>query len=85
MVIVFNVGTNMLTTKQAAAILCVHENTLRRWSDAGVIPTLRLGPRGDRRYLETDIRSFFESGHCACKPGDDEPRRSLPAASQRNR
>ncbi len=52
----------LLTPKEAAAILSVHENTLRRWSDVGLIPTFRLGPRGDRRYFESDIRGYLQSG-----------------------
>jgi len=39
-----------LTTKGVAAFLGVHPNTIRRWSDEGLIPCLRLGPRHDRRF-----------------------------------
>ncbi len=68
MAIVFQAGSRLLTSKEAAAILCIHENTLRRWSDLGIIPAFRVGPRGDRRYFETDVRSYLESGSCARKP-----------------
>lgn len=52
----------LLTLKEAATRLCVHVNTLRRWSDAGIIPSFRFGPRGDRRYSEADIRDYLEAG-----------------------
>ncbi len=69
MAIAYGARSRLLTPREAAAILCVHENTLRRWSNLGVIPNFRLGPRGDRRYYETDVRSYFESGSCARKLG----------------
>ena len=33
----------LLTTKQAAEILNVHENTVRRWSERGIIKPYRIG------------------------------------------
>jgi lambda repressor-like predicted transcriptional regulator len=33
-----------------AAFLGVHPNTIRRWSDNGLIQCFRLGPRHDRRF-----------------------------------
>jgi len=45
----------LLTTRQAAEILNVHENTIRRWSEKGIIKPYRIGPRADRRFPETEI------------------------------
>ena len=45
----------MLTTGEACRILCVHSNTLRRWSEQGVIVAYRIGPRGDRRFKRDDV------------------------------
>ena len=42
-------------------LLSIHANTLRRWSDLGAIKTIRLGPRGDRRYKLEDIVSFLSA------------------------
>ncbi len=64
----FDPGFKLLTHGEAAALLRIHVNTLRRWSDAGLIPTLRIGPRGDRRYLEADLRSYLDSGALGRKP-----------------
>ena len=49
----------MLTTAVASRLLHVHPNTLRRWSDRGIIKTYRIGPRGDRRFSQDDITYFL--------------------------
>ena len=49
-----------LTTSQAAKVLNVHENTIRRWADTGVIKTYRLGSRGDRRYRIQDVKRLLQ-------------------------
>ena len=46
---------NMLTVREVSQILHVHSNTLRRWSDLGLIKAYRIGPRGDRRFKQEDI------------------------------
>ncbi len=46
---------NMLTVREVSQILHVHSNTLRRWSDMGLIKVYRIGPRGDRRFKLEDI------------------------------
>jgi excisionase family DNA binding protein len=53
-----NLNTRLLTMTEAAHLLHVHENTLRRWCDNRVIPVLRIGPRGDRRLVESDVYSL---------------------------
>lgn len=45
----------MLTVKEAAQLLYVHENTVRRWTEQGILKTYRIGPRGDRRFRAEDI------------------------------
>ena len=50
-----NDNTSMLKVSQVAPLLHVHVNTLRRWSDKGLLRTYRIGPRGDRRYKREDI------------------------------
>ena len=46
---------SMLTVREVSQILHVHSNTLRRWSDLGIIKAYRIGPRGDRRFKQEDI------------------------------
>ncbi len=51
----------LLTLEQAARLLHVHSNTLRRWSDTGKIRTLRINARGDRRFRMQDIEQYLET------------------------
>jgi len=49
----------LLTVREVARILHIHENTVRRWSDKGMIKTYRIGNRGDRRFMQNDIVHFL--------------------------
>jgi len=49
----------MLTTSDVARLLNVHINTVRRWSNQGILKAYRIGSRGDRRFREEDIVSFL--------------------------
>ena len=51
--------SNLLITSEVAQMLHVHVNTVRRWSDEGLIKTYRLGTRGDRRFKQEDIARFL--------------------------
>jgi excisionase family DNA binding protein len=44
----------LMQVRQAARALGVHENTLRRWEEAGYIRAVRL-PSGVRRFREEDV------------------------------
>jgi excisionase family DNA binding protein len=50
---------NMLTVREVSEILHVHTNTLRRWSDLGIVKAYRIGPRGDRRFKLEDIEQLL--------------------------
>ena len=49
----------MLTTSDVARLLSVHLNTVRRWSNQGILKAYRIGTRGDRRFRQEDITSFL--------------------------
>ncbi len=49
----------MLTASQVARLLNVHINTVRRWSNEGIIKAYRVGSRGDRRFRREDILDFL--------------------------
>ena len=49
----------MLTTSEVARILNLHINTIRRWSNQGILKAYRIGSRGDRRFKKEDIDNFF--------------------------
>ena len=50
----------MLTVREASQVLSVHPNTLRKWSDRGMIPTYRIGNRRDRRFVMSDLVDFMD-------------------------
>lgn len=49
----------MLTANEVARLLNVHINTVRRWSNQGLLPTYRIGCRGDRRFEREDVIKFL--------------------------
>lgn len=49
----------MLTMTELSRLLHVHPNTIRRWSNNGLIKTYRIGKRGDRRFRQDDINRFL--------------------------
>jgi excisionase family DNA binding protein len=49
----------MLTVKDVAVILNIHVNTVRRWSDQGILKAFRITSRGDRRFRQQDIARFL--------------------------
>jgi len=69
----------MLRVGEASRLLHVHENTLRRWSDLGLIRTYRIGHRGDRRFSQRDILYFLvTSGIYAGDVENSQVRSVLP-------
>jgi len=58
----------LLTTSDVARLLNVHINTVRRWSNQGILQTYRIGSRGDRRFHREDIINFLSQKSKASKP-----------------
>ena len=58
----------LLNIKQAAKMLNVSEISLRRWSDAGKLPCLRIGGRRARRFRPADLLAYLEK---TSLPADD--------------
>ena len=50
---------SLLTVSEAASLLHVHTNTVRNWSNSGILPSLRIGPRNDRRFWKRDLKAFL--------------------------
>lgn len=50
----------MLTVTDVAHLLGIHINTVRRWSNQGILGTYRISSRGDRRFRREDIDNFLE-------------------------
>ena len=53
----------MLTIGEVANLLSVHINTVRRWSNQGILKSYRIGSRGDRRFRQEDITNFLLEGN----------------------
>jgi len=49
----------LLDIREAAAFLRVSETSLRRWTNAGQLPCLRIGGRRERRFRRTDLLTFL--------------------------
>jgi len=52
-------STVMLRSGDVARLLGLHSNTVRRWSDKGILKVYRIGPRGDRRFHRKDVQRFL--------------------------
>ena len=53
-------ATELLDIGNAARFLNVSETSLRRWTNAGVLPCLRVGQRRERRFRRDDLLAFME-------------------------
>lgn len=51
----------LLTIRQAAEILNVHVETLRRWDKSGKLKAIRVNDRGDRRYKPEDLEKLMKT------------------------
>jgi hypothetical protein len=68
---------NLLGVRRAAAQLGVHENTLRRWEQNGLVDAVKL-PSGVRRFRADDITALREQMY---GPSDSHDR-AVGAAAQ---
>src|ERR1700694_5162165 len=53
------VSDKLLNTEEAARFLRVSEASIRRWSDAGLLPARRVGGRRERRFREFDLIAYL--------------------------
>ena len=51
----------LLKLSEAAELLNVHPNTLRKWDKKGILVAVRFGERKDRRYKKEDIMKLLKS------------------------
>ena len=52
-----------LNTAEAAKLLRVSEASIRRWSDAGLLASQRVGRKRSRRFAESDLVKFLNGGN----------------------
>ena len=62
----------MLTVREVARLLHIHANTVRRWSNQGILKAYHIGSRGDRRFRREDITDF-PSGLVSDNSGEEKP------------
>lgn len=53
--------SKMMTTKGVATMLNVHIDTVRRWSDQGILKGYRASPRGYRKFARDEIVEVLAS------------------------
>ena len=46
---------SLMTVSEVADFLHIHQNTVRRWSNRGILKSIPIGRRGDRRFIKEDI------------------------------
>jgi excisionase family DNA binding protein len=63
----------LLNTKEAARFLRVSEASIRRWSDAGLLPASRVGRRRERRFAQGDLVLFLGQPERRAKAAVAEP------------
>jgi len=49
----------LLKVDDVARLLRLHPNTVRRWSNQGILKSCRINPRGDRRFKREDVDVFL--------------------------
>jgi transcriptional repressor of dcmA and dcmR len=65
----------LLDIGQAAAFLNVSETSLRRWTNSGHLPCLRVGQRRERRFRREDLLAFLEDEPSFIKAATGDPGR----------
>ena len=68
------ISGGLFGVSEAAELLGVHTNTVRRWSSRGLLKAYRIGPRGDRRFRQEDLDAFVASLDGSGSNGEDELR-----------
>jgi excisionase family DNA binding protein len=68
-------NSELLNIREAANFLHVSEVSLRRWTNDGKLPCLRVGGRKERRFRRDDLVAFLDSTskRSSGPPASDEP------------
>jgi excisionase family DNA binding protein len=60
----------LLTIAEAAELLKVHPETLRRWDREGILTAVKVNNRGDRRYNHDTLTDFMKTNKDTIKYAD---------------
>ena len=55
-------SVDLLTLADVAKLLNVHPNSVRRWTNLGLLKCYRVGVRGDRRFTIDEVDEFLRNG-----------------------
>jgi len=69
----------VLTISDVARLLNVHINTVRRWSNQGILKSYHIGSRGDRRFRREDVDAFL--GKPATKAEEVSSEQLIPTSA----
>lgn len=56
-----NKNQKLLKIREAAEMLGINPETLRRWDNQGRLQAVRIGKRKDRRYKLEDLQKILET------------------------
>ncbi len=56
-----NTKHKLLKIREAAEMLGINPETLRRWDNQGRLQAVRIGKRKDRRYKLEELQKFIDS------------------------
>lgn len=73
---------DLLTVRETARRLGVHENTVRNWDEKGVLTSIRLPGSGFRRFDAGQIAHMEKEMFSQLAPGTTGPEISPRAASR---
>jgi len=62
----------LLRVNQVARLLGVNGNTVRNWENRGLLTALRIGPRRDRRFDESEVKRFMTENNKTGVKGEPE-------------
>ena len=51
----------LLKVSEVADLMNAHPNSVRHWADIGLLPSYRIGLRGDRRFKLQDVNAFLRT------------------------
>jgi transcriptional repressor of dcmA and dcmR len=70
-------SNSLLNTREAARFLRVSEASIRRWSDAGLLPASRVGRRRERRFAHDELVRFLGQSDLHVQPATAQPVRVI--------